>query len=80
MHFFFFFFFFENLPRDVTPSYRPMVPIPVHKIHPVKGHNFKSYGPFATILPLHLPYLRDQVWYKVHLSRNTKVIKQNEVF
>ena len=29
----------------------------------MKVHNYKSYGPLATILPLHLPYLRDQVWY-----------------
>ena len=46
---------------------------------PIKGHKSKSYGPLATILPLHLPYLRDQVLYKVHWSRTTniKVIKQN---
>ena len=46
---------------------------------PTKGHNSKSNGPLATILPLHLPYLRDQVWYKVHWQRATKikVIKQN---
>ena len=30
----------------------------------MKGHNSKSYGPLATILPLHFPYFRDQVWYK----------------
>ena len=36
---------------------------------PIKEHNSKSYAPLATILPLHLPYLRDQVWYKVHWSR-----------
>ena len=24
---------------------------------PMKGHNSKSYGPLATILPLDLPYL-----------------------
>ena len=29
----------------------------------VKDHNCKSYGPVATILPLHLFYLRDQVRY-----------------
>ena len=38
-----------------------------------------SYGPLDTILPLHLPYFRDQVWYKCHQSRtiNIKVIEQN---
>ena len=30
---------------------------------PTKGYNSKSYGPLATILQLHLPYLRDQVLY-----------------
>ena len=46
---------------------------------PMKGQNSKSYGPLAIILPLHLPYLRDQVWYKFHQSRTTniKVIVQN---
>ena len=45
---------------------------------PMKGYNSKSYGPLATILPQHLPYLRDQVWYKFHRSRTTniKVIEQ----
>ena len=43
---------------------------------PIKGHDSKSYEPLATILPLHLPYLRDQVWYKVHWSR-TITIKSN---
>ena len=33
----------------------------------------KSYGPLAIILPLHLPYLRDQVWYKFHWSRITNI-------
>ena len=39
----------------------------------------KSYGPLAYILPLHLPYLRDQVRYKYYQSRTTniKVIEQN---
>ena len=36
---------------------------------PIKGHKSKSYGPLATILPIHLPYLRHQVWYKFHRSR-----------
>ena len=26
---------------------------------PIKEQNSKSYGPLATILPLHLPYLRE---------------------
>ena len=41
--------------------------------------NSKMFGPLATILPLHLPYLRDQVWYKFYPSRTTniKVIEQN---
>ena len=45
----------------------------------MKGHNSKSHGPLATILPLHLPYLRDQVWYEFHRNKNTniKVIEQN---
>ena len=36
-------------------------------------------GPWPPILPLHLPYLKDQVWYKFHRSRttNVKVVKQN---
>ena len=102
----------QNLPRDTTESYGPLVPIPINTIHPaivhvytnfqlssfhgswkicyenfqdckiwkpMKGQNSKSYGPLATILPLHLPYLRHQVWYKVHWCRTTniKVIKQN---
>ena len=28
---------------------------------PTKGRNSKSYGPLATILRLHLIYLRDQM-------------------
>ena len=45
---------------------------------PMKWYNSKSYGPLATILPLHLLYLRDQVWYKFHWSRitNIKVTEQ----
>ena len=46
---------------------------------PMKAHNSKSYELLDTILALHLPYLRDQVWYKFPLSRTTniKVIEQN---
>ena len=40
---------------------------------PMKGRNSKSYGPLATILPLHLSYLKDQVWYKFHWSRTTNI-------
>ena len=40
---------------------------------PMKGHNSKSYGPLATIMPLHLPYLRDQVWHKFHWCRTTNI-------
>ena len=40
---------------------------------PIKGHNSKSYGPLATILPLHLPYLREQVWYTFHWRRTTNI-------
>ena len=42
----------------------------------MKGHNLWALG---TILTLHLPYLRNQVWYKFHRSRTTniKVIEQN---
>ena len=49
---------------------------------PVKGHISKSYGPMATSLPLHLHYLRDQVWYKFHRCRTTniKVIEQNAFY
>ena len=44
-----------------------------------EGRNSKSYGPLATILQLHFPYLRDQVWYRFQRSRTTniKVIEQN---
>ena len=42
----------------------------------IKGHNSKSYGPLVTILSLQLPYLKNKVWYKFHLS-NIEVIKQN---
>ena len=46
---------------------------------PSKEHNSMSYGPLATFLPLHLPYLQDQVWYKFHRSTTTniKVTEQN---
>ena len=48
----------------------------------IKIHNSKSYWPLATILPIHLPYFRDQVWYKFHRSRtiNIKVIEQNAFY
>ena len=46
---------------------------------PIKGHKYKNYGVLANILPLHIPYLRYQVWYKFHRSRtaNINVIEQN---
>ena len=40
---------------------------------PTKRYNSKSYGPLATILPLHLPYLRNKVYHKFHPSRTTKI-------
>ena len=39
-----------------------------------RDNNSKRYGPLATILPLHLPYLRDQVVHKFHWSRTTKML------
>ena len=49
---------------------------------PITGHKYKSYGLLVNILPLHLPYLRYQVWYKFHRSRtaNINVIEQNVFF
>ena len=37
------------------------------------------YEPLASILPLHFPCLREQVWHKFHGSRTTyiKVTEQN---
>ena len=40
---------------------------------PIKEYNFKSYGLLATFLPLHLPYLRDQVWCKFQWCRTTNI-------
>ena len=40
---------------------------------PSKGHNSKGYEPLATVLPLHFPYLRDQMWYKFCQSRTTNI-------
>ena len=30
---------------------------------PTKEYNTKSSGPLATILPLHLPHVKNKVWY-----------------